>query len=354
MFESRPLKPLAGMRVVDLSWNLPGPLATLMLSDLGAEVVKVEPPQGDPLRAAPPVVAGASALFHCLNRGKRFVALDLRDPGDLERFHALLSGADGLVDGFRPDVLPRLGLDPEDLVARYPDLVVARISGYGVSGPYATRAGHDVNFVGLSGVLGAQDSANPLPVQVADVGGALIAVSAVLAALLDRARGRGRGRVLDLPLLDAALTFAMAPHAREAGGDRPVAGAGFLEGGLATYRLYRDADGRWVSVAALEPRFAAEVEARFGGVDAEPLAAGIASLPRARLFANDPVAPCVEPVLDLGEARAHPAVRSRSLFRPMTWDEGRIDLPVTVFARHDPVPEGPWARPPGADNSVFF
>ncbi len=342
------------MRVVDLSWNLPGPLATLMLSDLGAEVVKVEPPQGDPLRKAPPVVAGACALFHCLNRGKRFVALDLQDPRDVERFRELLARADALVDGFRPDVLPRLGLDPQALLARYPNLIVVRMSGYGASGPYSGRAGHDLNFVGLSGVLGAYDSENPLPVQVADVGGALLAVSAVLAALVDRVRGQGRGRVLDLPLLDGALTFAMAPQARQAAGDRVAPGEGFLEGGLATYRLYRDAERRWVSVAALEPHFVAELEALFGAVDPESLAAGVASLSRPRLLANEPVAPCVEPVLDLREAREHPAVRSRSLFRTMTWEGGQVELPVTVFARDDPVPVGPWARPVGADNNVLF
>ncbi len=342
------------MTVVDLTWNLPGPLATLMLSDLGAEVIKVEPPQGDPLRTVPPIVAGVSVLFHCLNRGKRFAALNLRDPADCERLHRLLARADALVEGFRPDVLPRMGLDPDALVARYPDLVVVRMSGYGTSGPYSTRAGHDVNFVGLSGVLDRHPTSHPLPVQVADVGGALLAVSALVAAFLDRARGRCRGRVLDLPLLDGALTFAMAAHAREAAGDHLAPGEGLLEGGLPTYRLYRDADGRWVSLAALEPQFASDVVRRFGGTDSESLEAGIASVPRSRLLALDPVAPCLEPVLDLAEAREHPAVRARDLFRIMRWEGGEVVLPVTVFARDDPVPDGPWARPVGADNAVLF
>jgi len=351
--QTGPFKPLRGIRVLDLTMNLPGPLATLILSDLGAQVVKVEaPPHGDPLRAAPPLVGGTSALFHCLNRGKRFVALDLKNPRQREVFRALLARSDCLVEGFRPGVLPRLGLDPERLSAENPHLIVARLSGYGTGGPYRDRAGHDVNFLGLSGILDGQRDPDPLPIQVADVGGALLAAVSILAALLEP--GPRPGRILDIPLLDAALLFAMPAHAREAAGDDPCPGRGFLEGGLPTYRLYRDADRRWVSVAALEPRFSEQLAGLFGSLDLDALCAGFSRLPRGRLFEQEPLAPCVEPVLSFSEAREHPAVRARSLFRIMKTGDQAIPLPVTPFAREDPVPDGPWASAVGADNCCIL
>lgn len=348
-----PSKPLAGIRVVDLTNYLPGPLATLLLSDLGADVIKVEaPPLGDPVRAMPPLIAGSSALFHCLNRGKRFVTLDLHTDQDRSRLNRLLESADCLVDGFRPDVLPRLGLDPTDLIERFPGLVVARISGYGQEGPYSARPGHDINYLALTGVLDRSPSECPLPVQVADVGSALLSLSALLASLLGQARGLSVDRILDVPILDAALVFAMAPQARQSGGDDPTSGRGFLEGGIPMYRMYRDRDDRLVSVAALEPKFLAALEHMFGATDSATLASSFGCRSRIELDQSRESLPCVEPVLTLEEARCHEAVRSRAIFKMMTWDQGEIELPVTPFAAGDPMPDGPWTDQPGSDNRI--
>jgi len=348
-------KPLTGLRVVDLTNYLPGPLATLLLSDLGAEVIKVEaPPHGDPLRSMPPVLEGTSVLFHCLNRGKRFVALDLRNETDRERLLHLLERADCLVDGFRPDVLPRLGLNPVDLSHRFPRLITARLSGYGQDGPYAATPGHDMNYLALTGVLDRAPSEFPLPVQIADVGAALLSLSSLLAALLGTARGQSVDRILDIPILDAALVFAMAPQARQSGGDDPTIGRGFLEGGLPIYRMYRDGDGRLVSVAALEPKFAMALDRIFGATDEPTLEEAIGSRSTSEISDLGEQAPCVEPVLTLEEARAHPAVRARSSFRTLRLEQVELDLPVTPFASADTVPSGPWAGLPGCDNKNVF
>jgi len=348
-------KPLSGIRVVDLTCYLPGPLATLLLSDLGAEVIKVEAPTGgDPLRFMSPSVAGSSVLFHCLNRGKRFVTLDLKQEHDRRRFMGLLGESDCLFEGFRPDVLPRLGLDPVELVHDFPRLVIARLSGYGQDGPYASRPGHDLNYLSISGVLDGSLSEFPLPTQVADVGTSLLSISAVLATLLGASRDTAVERILDVPILDSALVFAMASHARGSGGDDPTPGHGLLEGGLATYRLYRDRDGRMVSVAALEPKFHEALVSIFGGADAVTLENSIGSISHDDLAKRREELPCVEPVLSLEEARNHPAVESRSTFKVMEWDDNRIVLPVTPFAAGDPTPRGPWASPPGSDNESVF
>lgn len=344
-------KPLAGLRVVDLTNYLPGPLATLLLSDLGAEVIKVEaPPHGDPLRSMPPVLGGTSVLFHCLNRGKRFVTLDLREDADRDRLLGLLDGADCLVDGFRPDVLPRLGLDPVDLSRRFPRLITARLSGYGQDGPFAGAPGHDINYLALTGVLDQSPSEFPLPIQVADVGAALLSLSSVLAVLLGTARGQAVERILDLPILDAALVFAMPPQARQSGGDDPTIGHGFLEGGLPIYRMYRDGDGRLVSVAGLEPKFAMALDGIFGATDESSLEKAIGTRSTGEISDLGDQAPCVEPVLTLEEARAHPAVRARSSFRNMRLEDMELELPVTPFASEDTIPSGPWAGLPGSDN----
>lgn len=344
------MKPLAGIRVVDLTRLLPGPLATLLLSDLGAEVLKVEEPLGgDPLRHVPPLLDGTSALFHALNRGKRFLSMDLKTEAGRERLLRLLKESDCLVEGFRPKVLERLGLAPQELAALCPRLVVCRMSGFGLAGPYAGREGHDLGFMALSGALQGSATPWPLPVQVADVGGALLAVSSILAALLGRDKASPAERVLDCPLLDSALLFAFPGHARQAAGDDLSPGVGMLEGGIPTYRMYRDASGRLAAVAAFEPGPLGAIEAWANGLDVEALARAF----QAVSVAQASLPPGVEPVLTYGEARRHPAVQARSRFWPMSLSDGReVELPVTPFA-HDPTPQGPWARPVGADDAMF-
>jgi crotonobetainyl-CoA:carnitine CoA-transferase CaiB-like acyl-CoA transferase len=350
---SRSFKPLAGIRVVDLTRLIPGPLATLLLSDLGAEVVKVEEPSGDPLRHIPPLLGDASALFHCLNRGKRLVSLDLRDAAGRDTLAALIATADCLVEGFRPGVLPRLGLDPADLVRRHPRLVVARISGFGQHGPWRDRPGHDLQYLGLTGVLDRAPTPWPLPAQFADVGAALLAVSSLLAALVGRDRADPAdpdARVLDVPVIDAALLFAAPPHARRAAGDDPSPGVGLLEGGFPLYRMYDDSEGRRVALAGLEPRTRDAIVAAFGAVDEASIEARVRGAPRSALETGGLPPEAVEPVLSLDEARLHPAVAARAAFRTMTFGDRDVELPVTPFAAEDDIPQGPWAGPVGRDN----
>ena len=230
------MQPLAGLLVVDLTRYLPGAFASRELLRLGARVVRLEPPEGDPMRHVAP------AWDEALNGGKESVACDLKTEPELAR--ALLQRADVVLEGFRPGVAARLGVGPDDAPE---SAVYCSITGFGADGPHAARAGHDLNYLGWAGVL--EDTAPGLPpLQPADLaGGALGAVVEVLAALLERER-TGRG---------ARLTISMAHGSHRLvshrlGGD-PL--PRFLTGGLACYRIYETADGRWLTVGALEPKF---------------------------------------------------------------------------------------------------
>jgi alpha-methylacyl-CoA racemase len=230
------MKPLSGTLVVDLTRYLPGPFASRELLRYGARVVRLEGPGGDPVRAIVPEWDAA------LNAGKESVVCDLKTDPELGR--RLCSHADVVIDGFRPGVVERLGIGPRDL----PETVVyCSLTGFGSEGPYATRAGHDLNYLGYAGVLA--DTAPTLPpVQIADLGaGALAAVSEILAALLDRER-TGRGTRLQISMTHGSHRFA----AHRLSGE-PV--PRLLTGGLACYRIYATADGRHLTVAALEPKF---------------------------------------------------------------------------------------------------
>lgn len=251
--------PLAGIRVLDLSRLLPGAFATLMLAELGAEVVKVEDPAGgDPMRVLPPLVNGRGVYDLLLNRGKKSVVLDLRRPESAAVLDRLVASADVVVESFRPRTAKRLGVAGEQLRKRYPALVHCAITGYGQTGPYAERPGHDLNYVSVSGFLAA-DGRKPgeLPKMfIADVGGgAMSSVIAILAALIGRER-YGVGATLDVSMHDAALYWVMLPAARELveGGD---AATGDLPtfGEHACYNIYETKDGRQIALGALERKF---------------------------------------------------------------------------------------------------
>lgn len=329
---------------------MPGPLATLMLRDLGAEVIKVEEPSGDPARYFPPMIGDTSAIFHYLNRGKRLVTLDLKEERGRERLHFLLEKADCLVEGFRPDVLPRLGFDPEELIARYKGLVIARLSGYGLHGPWRNRPGHDLHYLALSGVLEHQKT--PLPSQFADIGAALLLAATIVSALLCRERGHDFGRVLDVPILDAAILFASPMHARQVAGDDLRPGVGVLEGGFPLYRIVEGPDGRRYAIGALEPRSINSIEQAFGTTNPDAIASRLGTVTESGGFGTLPES--IEPVLSLEEARLHEAVKSRGIFHPMRTEAGVFMLPVTPFATPEDIPEGPWAGPPGKDNQIVF
>jgi alpha-methylacyl-CoA racemase len=230
------VQPLRGLLVVDLTRHLPGPFASRELLRLGARVVRLEAPEGDPLRSIAPEWDAA------LNAGKESVACDLKNEPDLGR--ALCAHADVVLEGFRPGVAARLGVGPDDVPER---AVYCSLTGFGNDGPHAARAGHDLNYLGWAGALA--DTAPGLPpVQIADLGsGALAAVAEILAALLERER-TGRGARLTISMTHGGHRFVAHRLAGE-----PV--PRLLTGGLACYRIYATADGRWLTVAALEPKF---------------------------------------------------------------------------------------------------
>jgi len=250
------LPPLTGVRVLDLTRHIPGPFCTLMLADLGADVVKVEaPPFGDPARAVPPAAGDDSAAHAALNRGKRSLVLDFRTEDGVAVVQRLAAGSDVLVEGFRPGVLTRRGLGPETLMAENPRLIYCSLSGWGQQGPLAARAGHDVNYAARGGLLdlsrGADGDVVVPGAQVADMTGGLLAATAILAALIERQR-TGRGRRLDVSLLSGMLSLLTVPITRVlAGGPRRSE----LSGDFACYTVYRCRDGRELSVGALEPKF---------------------------------------------------------------------------------------------------
>ena len=251
--------PLDGLRVLDLSRLLPGAFATLMLAELGAEVVKIEDPNGgDPMRTLPPLVEGRSVYDWLLNRGKKSVTLDLKKPDSASALDRLVAKSDVVIESFRPRTAKRLGVSGEQLRQRHPALIHCAITGYGQTGPYAERPGHDLNYVSVSGFLSADGRApGELPKMfIADVGGgAMSAVIGILAALVGRERF-GVGRTLDISMHDAALYWVMLPAARElidagheATGELPTFGA------HASYNIYETGDRKWIALGALERKF---------------------------------------------------------------------------------------------------
>jgi alpha-methylacyl-CoA racemase len=293
-----PLAPLEGLLVVDLTRYLPGPFASRELLRLGARVVRLESPEGDPLRAIAPQWDAA------INAGKESVAIDLKVEPELGR--ALCARADVVLEGFRPGVAERLGIGPRDLPV---SVVYCSITGFGADGPRAAQAAHDLNYMGYAGALADTAPAVP-PVQAADLAaGALVAVAEIIAALLERAR-TGRGRHLVLSMTHGA--HRLVAHRLQG---EPV--PRLLTGGLACYRIYAAADGRWLTVAALEPKFFRRlcellgredlVELHFDPDRQEELAAELAQIfgaapLEAWLARLDGEDVCVGPVATLDEA----------------------------------------------------
>lgn len=259
MTDATPRGPLAGLRVLETATLLPGPWAGLVLAELGAEVIKVEPPGGDPTRHYPPHRGGVGYLFLLANRGKRSVVLDLKQPDARHRFLALVRTADVVLDSWRPAAAARLGLTPDVLAAANPRIVSCSITGYGAAGPRRQLAGHDVNYEAWAGVLsltGHPATGPAIPaVQAADFGGGTLpAVVGILAALLERQR-TGRGRHLDVAMAVGCIPLnVMALGMCDAGLGDPAPGDGPLTGGLPCFRIYRARRG-WLAVGALEPKF---------------------------------------------------------------------------------------------------
>jgi len=253
-------QPLAGIRVLDFSTLLPGPMATLLLAEAGAEVIKVERPGGEEMRSLPPLWGETSAAFALLSRGKKSIAVDLKDAPTRERIRALAATCDVLVEQFRPGVMDRLGLDYETLRSLNPSLIYCAITGYGQTGPRRDRAGHDLNYIGDAGLL-ALSSGGPgnrtiPPGLIADIaGGAYPAVINILLALRRR-DATGEGTFLDIAMTENVFPFAFWALAQtSAVGACPQDGGERLTGGSPRYRLYETRDGAIAAVAALEDKF---------------------------------------------------------------------------------------------------
>jgi len=335
-----------------------------VLADLGADVIKIEAPgAGDYMRNMPPTKAGMSGGYWALNRDKRSVELNLKNAEDCERFLKLSERADVILESFRPGVLDRLGIGYDVLAKRNPSIIVCSISGFGQTGPYAHRAGHDIGYLALSGALalgGEPDGKPALPgVQIADIGGgALWAVSGITAALFARER-TGKGEHLDISMTEGALAFAI-PHLGFADCGQPVErGKATLNGGLACYNVYETSDGRYLAVGALEPKFWIAFNQAVGrdGNPAELIAdaAGqerirneVAEILKTRsrdewmdVFAA--VDCCVEPVLELDEVQSHPLHVARNVVRRQPIGED-TDVVAVAMPIGDPALKRPAPR----------
>ena len=247
--------------VLDFTRLLPGPFCTQLLANLGADVIKIEDLQlGDYMRSVPPLVDGVSYPFVMVNRGKRSLAVDLKTPEGQEIIRKLARRADVVVEQFRPGVMARLGADYDGLALMNPKLVYCSFSGYGQTGPYKDLPGHDLNFEALAGILavtGTKENRRPaIPgVPIADLASGFNAALAILASLRTRDR-TGRGEFIDLSIHDTAVTLLVLGLARYlATGEEPLPGETLLTGTFPFYALYETADGRWMSVATVEPKF---------------------------------------------------------------------------------------------------
>ncbi len=252
--------PFEGVRILDLSRLLPGPFCSMLLADLGADVLKIEDPKvGDYIRWWPPKIGRNSGFHVVLNRNKRSVTLNLKDPQGQDIFRELVKTADVVLEGFRPGVMKRLGLDYASLRKIRPEIIYCAITGYGQEGERARRAGHDINYLALSGVLSycGPGPAPALPgVQIGDLGGgALMAAFSIAAALFARER-TGLGQMIDISMTDGATMWNCLRWGKFlADGKAPTPGDDLLNHGLACYNIYRTKDGRFMSLGALEPQF---------------------------------------------------------------------------------------------------
>ena len=370
--------PLGDIRILDLTRLLPGGFCSLLLADLGAEVLKVEDTgAGDYVRWAPPYygtddqqrLGTRSALYLALNRGKRSIRLDLKSEGGRDALLRLVAEYDVVLDGFRPGVLDRLGVGYERMREANPGIVYCAITGYGQDGPMRERAGHDTNYLGLIGMLGLTGAAGGAPVQsagqIADLGGGgMMAALGVMAALHERGRS-GEGQLVDISMTDGALSWlAMVAGRYFCDGTVPRRGDLELAGRIVCYFPYEVADG-WVSCGALEPKFWAAfcngagrpelIEKQFERPGSEAwreIAAIFRSRTRDQWLAfNDEHDCCIEPILDLDEALDSNLVKAREMVVELEQPEigpvrqvgipiklsrtpGRVERPAPALGEH--------------------
>ena len=319
--------PLAGIRIVELAGIGPAPHCCMLLSDMGAEVIRIDRPGGNPV--------GGTDRNAVLNRGRKSVAFDLKQPTATAAVLRLVEQADGLVEGFRPGVMERLGLGPETCLERNPKLVYGRVTGWGQDGPLARVAGHDINYIALAGALGAIGDAERGPVPplnlVGDFGGGGMMMAFGMACGLIEAARSGSGQVIDAAMLDgSALLMAGIFQSRASGLWNHPRGENWLDGGAPFYAPYRCADDRWICIGSIEPQFyrllcellelSGPLWSRQWDREAWPeqkrqLTAVFARRTRAewtRLLGTRDI--CFAPVMDIEEVAEHPHTRERGVF----------------------------------------
>lgn len=346
-------QPLQGLRILDLSTLLPGPYATMLLADLGADVLRVESAtRPDLVRNMAPQVNGQSAAFSYLNRGKSSLALNLKHPEAVTVIGQLIQEYDILIEQFRPGVMARLGLDYDSLKARNPELIYCSITGYGQTGPYRERAGHDLNYLALSGAashLGRQQAGPaPMGLQVADIAaGSHPAVIAILAAVIGRQQ-QGEGSHIDISMADNTLAMQalLAPGALNGAND-PEPEGHFLNGS-GFYDYYRTADDRFMAVGSLEPQFRQRLAQALNIQDNPPLETlQFKTLLQQKFRHQDmeswcevfaDIDACVEPVLTVSEAAQHPQFVARHMISETPGGERQI-ASALGFERAEDTPE---------------
>jgi crotonobetainyl-CoA:carnitine CoA-transferase CaiB-like acyl-CoA transferase len=368
---------LQGIRVLDLSRLLPGPFLTMILADLGADVVKIEDPHlGDYMRDVPPEMggipmsqlvpgkAGISGRFLAVNRGKRSVVLDLKQPAGRDAMLRMAAQADVVVESFRPGVMDKLGVGYAALARANPKIILCSISGFGQTGPYVHRAGHDIGYLAVGGVLamgGIEGGPPMMPgVQIADLaGGALWGATAILGALVGRYR-TGKGAQLDISMTEGAMALLAAELGNLDCGLRATRGMARLNGGFACYGIYRTRDDRYLAVGALEPKFWLALNQALGRrqdvaellappEDQAQIRAELAAIFASRTAAEWTAALasvdcCVELVTELDELPEHPLHRAREVFFTIDGGAGVGPVQQVRTPLGAPSPPGPPPR----------
>jgi len=344
------IKPLDGIKVLDLTRYLPGPFATQILADFGAEVIKVEETAGELGRYLPPFKGGLGTRFCSVNRNKKSIALNLKSEKGKEIFKRLASGADIIIEQFRPGVMDKMGLGYKSLKAGNEGLIYCSLTGYGLSGPWFDRAGHDINYLNTAGVSALTAGRDGVPVmssvQIADIaGGSLFAVIGMLLALFHRSRS-GKGQLCDIAMMDGALSLLSYTVGEWCGkGSVPETGREFLTGGFAMYNTYKCSDGKYAGLGAIEGKFWNGFCTKIGREDLissqfdiskqDEMIADISGIMLGKsrdewveFFADSDI--CFTPVLDLDEVSEHEQVKAREmLHKVMNFRGSGEDLVVT-------------------------
>lgn len=353
------MAPLDGLRVLDLSRLMPGPLCTMILGDLGADVIKVEQPEiGDYARSAPPLLGNTGSAFLMLNRNKRSTTLNLKKAEGQEILRKLAAKADVFVESYRPGVAERLGVGYQAISQMNERIIYCSISGFGQSGPYRDLVGHDLTYTAYSGAIGATGSKDGPPVipaiQVSDIQAAMYATIAITAALYRREKA-GKGEFIDISLMDAAVASMIMPMSFHLAGESTERGSSFLSGGAPFYNIYETADRKYIAIAPLEPKFWIALcsvlrlekyqdKQLTSETEANRIRDDLAVIFRQKTrdewvkILNEREIPCA-PIYDVREVLADPHVRSRKMIFEMETEAfGKLNqLATPIRVTHSPL-----------------